>query len=339
MENPTPLAYKVASVWAQQAGRIDEAFALIDRARALAPNDPEIMISKALLLNTQGHAEEAEAELQRAIRLDPGYGPGTLRTLSMTYFNLTRYEEAIGAVERIKALGADETNDYITLVASLGQLGRSEGVAEAVARFNELAFKAGWDPMSVQESQWYWIVNLFHYHRPYVDRLVEGLRKAGVPEGAGMDLALDDYKKLIKRVNIGEFDVDGATEIDVTTAKALRDRGVPFVDVRAVPDYALGHVPGAVNLSLVFALSKETLAEVAGPDDEVAFYCHTKYCDYSAFASAKAVAWGYKRVYRFSGGFPEWKNAGYPIEISWWPRLSLPVSDSSSVALSNGETP
>jgi TolB-like protein/rhodanese-related sulfurtransferase/Flp pilus assembly protein TadD len=314
MEKPTPLAYKAAAVWAQQTGRIDEAFTLIEKAVALAPNDPEVLVTKAVLLNTQGRAEEAEAELQRAMRLDPAYGPGTLRALSMTLFNLGRYEEAIGAVERIKALGADETNDYITLVASLGHLGRSSGVADAVERYNELALKAAWDPMSVQESQWYWIVNLFHYHRPYVVRLVEGLRKAGLPEGAGTDLALEDYKKLIRRVAIGEYDVEGATEVDVATAKELRDSGVPFVDVRAAPDYALGHVPGAVNLSLVFALDRESLGKVAAPDAPVVFYCHTKYCDYSAFASAKAVAWGYSRVYRFSGGFPEWKNAGYPVE-------------------------
>ncbi len=315
MEKPTPLAYKVAAVWAQQTGRIDEAFALIDKARALAPNDPEILVSKALILNTTGRAEEAEAELRLAMRLDPGYAPGTLRILSMSLFHQERYREAIDAIERIKALGADETNDYITLVASLGHLGRSDGVAEAVDRYNELALKAAWDPMSVQESQWYWNVNLFHYHRPYVDKLVEGLRKAGLPEGAGTDLPLDDYKKLIKRVRIGEYDVEGATEVEPAEAKALRDRGVPFVDVRAQPDYALGHVPGSVNLSLVFDLSKEALAKVADPDEEIAFYCHTKYCDYSAYASAKAVLWGYTKVYRFAGGFPAWKNAGYPIEV------------------------
>lgn len=94
----------------------------------------------------------------------------------------------------------------------------------------------------------------------------------------------------------------------------MRDRGVPFVDVRAHGDYADGHTPGAVNLSLVFDLSKEALGKVVGPDDEVAFYRHTKYCDYSAYASAKAVIWGYKKVYRFAGGFPAWQDAGYPVE-------------------------
>ena len=100
------------------------------------------------------------------------------------------------------------------------------------------------------------------------------------------------------------MDVDGATEVDVATAKTLRDQGIPFVDVRAHVDYANGHVPGSANLSLVVDLSKEELAKVAGPDDEVAFYCHSKYCSYSALASAKAVVWGYKRVYRFRRRLP-----------------------------------
>ena len=106
----------------------------------------------------------------------------------------------------------------------------------------------------------------------------------------------------------------GRRRSNAEAAKALLERGVPFVDVRAHVDYENGHVPGAVNLSLVFDLTKEALAEVVTPDDEVVFYCHTKYCEYSAYASAKALVWGYGKVYRFAGGFPAWKNAGYPIE-------------------------
>ncbi len=168
--------------------------------------------------------------------------------------------------------------------------------------------------MSVTEAEWYWNGPLVSYHRPYIGPFLEGLRKAGVPEGVGTDLPFAEYVTLIKRVGRGEFDVDGATEVQPEEARALLDRGVRFVDVRAHVDYENGHVPGAINLSLVFDLKQDALAKVASPDDEVVFYCHTKYCEYSAYAAAKAVVWGYKRVYRFAGGFPAWKNAGYPIE-------------------------
>jgi rhodanese-related sulfurtransferase len=43
----------------------------------------------------------------------------------------------------------------------------------------------------------------------------------------------------------GEYVVEGVTEIHVATAKALHDRGVIFVDVRAAGDYDHAHIPGA----------------------------------------------------------------------------------------------
>ena len=43
--------------------------------------------------------------------------------------------------------------------------------------------------MTVQEALWYWSGDLLDYHRPYADMLAEGLRKAGVPAGAGTDVS------------------------------------------------------------------------------------------------------------------------------------------------------
>jgi 3-mercaptopyruvate sulfurtransferase SseA len=69
-------------------------------------------------------------------------------------------------------------------------------------------------------------------------------------------------------------------------------------------------------MDLVVAVSKEGLARIVDKDDEVVFSCVGKYCPYSAYACAKAVIWGYTRVYYFAGGIPAWKDAGYPVETS-----------------------
>ena len=58
LERPTSLAYTTAAVWAQQTGRNDDAFAFVDKAQALAPNDPEVLVSKALLFNATGRAAD-----------------------------------------------------------------------------------------------------------------------------------------------------------------------------------------------------------------------------------------------------------------------------------------
>ena len=172
------------------------------------------------------------------------------------------------------------------------------------------------DPLTVQEMGWWWYGDMFNYDDAYRERLQEGLRKAGVPEGAGTDLSLAEYKRLIVRSD-GLYRVTGAIEIDAPGAKALDDRGgATFIDVRAAVDFNNAHIAGAKNLSLPVRLSRENLAKLAGKDDEIVFSCMGKYCPYSAYASAKALLWGYTHVYRFAGGFPAWKDAGYPVEAS-----------------------
>jgi rhodanese-related sulfurtransferase len=160
---------------------------------------------------------------------------------------------------------------------------------------------------------WWWYGDMTNYDPAYRQQLVEGLRKAGVPEGAGTDLDLDDVRRLVHGSG-GYFTVDGATTIDVPQAKQLHDRGVKFVDVRAAQTFARGHVPGAYNLDVASALSRENLSRIIGKDEEFVLSCYGKTCPDSAYASAKAVLWGFKRVYYFSPGYPGWEEAGYPVE-------------------------
>jgi rhodanese-related sulfurtransferase len=107
-------------------------------------------------------------------------------------------------------------------------------------------------------------------------------------------------------------EVEGATTVDVATAKDLFDRGVPFVDVRSSNNFDSGHVPGAVHLSTAFDESE--LTQVASKDQEVLIYCDGPFCRRSSAACKRAVSWGWKEVYYFRDGYPGWKAAGYPSE-------------------------
>ena len=261
---PTALAYAISAQLLSQQGRYEEAFADVERAMVLAPGDADNHVAKAGLLNATGRAAEAEAEVRIAIRADPGFAPATLRTLAISLFNQGNFVEAAEILDRLTAQGSDVAVDYATLVSAYGHLGRLERVPELVARYDAIAIPAAYDPLTVQESAFDWYGVVFDYHRPYLLLMQAGLRKAGVPEGAGTDLALDDYATLIRR-DLGEFSVKGATKLTAAKARALHARGVPFVDVRAHADFDSGHVPGAASLSLVVDLSRETLAPVAEP--------------------------------------------------------------------------
>ncbi|MGF6156210.1 adenylate cyclase [Ensifer sp. KUDG1] len=314
MERPTPLAHAISAQVLAQQGRYDEAFAAIGRAVKLAPNDPENHVGMARILNATGRAAEAEQEVRQAMRFDPHPARATLRMLAVSLFSQGKYREAADTFEPMIETKSALLADYATLIASYGHLGRTGGIAALVDQYNRRAASNLGDPLTVQESAYEWYGSAFSYHRPYIARLQEGLRKAGLPEGAGTDLALADYAKFMTLTK-GELSVERTIKVDVTEARALLARGVLFIDVRAPPNYDNGHLPGAVNLSLVTGLSRESLAKVAGKEDEVAFYCHGRNCTHAAYASAKAIAWGYTRVYYFAGGFQDWDDEGYPLVI------------------------
>ncbi|WOS65913.1 rhodanese-like domain-containing protein [Sinorhizobium fredii] len=316
MEKPTPLAYAISAQLLAQQGRYDEAFAAIDRAMKLAPNDPDNHVSMARVLNATGHAAEAEQQARLAMRIDPHPPKATLRMLAVSLFSQGKYDEAADTFERVIEKKSDLRADYATLISSYGHLGRTDGIQALIDKYNKLATSFLGDSLTVQESAFEWYGSAFSYHRPYITRLQEGLRKAGVPEEAGTDLALDDYFKFMTLTK-GDLSVNRTIKVDVTEAKALLARGVPFIDVRAPLKYDNGHLPKAINLSLITGLLKESLAKVAGKEDEVAFYSHGKHGPYSAYASAKAIAWGYNytHIYYFAGGFLEWDDEGYPLVI------------------------
>jgi rhodanese-related sulfurtransferase len=216
----------------------------------------------------------------------------------------------------VLALQTDVADDYITLIASLGYLERKSAIPAAINKFNELSVSAGYNLLTVQMfGGWWWYGDIFDYDPVYRDRLMTGLRKAGVPEGAGTDIPLEKYRTLLHKVG-AYYDVAGATTIDLKQAKLLHDRGVKFVDVRAAKGFAGGHIPGAFNLDVATELSRDSLSHIVGKDEEFVLSCHGKTCPDSAYASAKAVLWGFKHVYYFSAGFPAWNEAGYPVEAS-----------------------
>lgn len=93
---------------------------------------------------------------------------------------------------------------------------------------------------------------------------------------------------------------------------ALRDGTVTLLDVRPGDEYALGHVPGALNVPLE-ELDRR-LAELPR-DREIVAYCRGPYCILSFEAVAALRAKGY-RIRRLMDGFPEWKAAGLEIEAA-----------------------
>jgi ArsR family transcriptional regulator len=85
---------------------------------------------------------------------------------------------------------------------------------------------------------------------------------------------------------------------------------VSVLDVRPEDEYALGHLPGAVNIEL-----RDLESRLADFDRgrEIVAYCRGPYCVLSYEAVAALRARGYN-VRRLEDGYPEWRAAGLPVE-------------------------
>jgi ArsR family transcriptional regulator len=92
--------------------------------------------------------------------------------------------------------------------------------------------------------------------------------------------------------------------------KRLREKSVTLLDVRPEDEFALGHLPGAINVPLK-ALERR-LAQLPR-NREIVSYCRGPYCVLSFEAVALLRNRGFK-IRRFEDGFPEWAAHGLPVE-------------------------
>ena len=155
--------------------RYDEALAESERAVELEPGSAEILTWNGFVLAYTGPHELAVERLRHAVRLNPR-DPGMYsryQALSIASFALGRYEESLESASRV-ARQLPEWHEACTFVlASLGQLGRTE---EAAPVLEETLLR--WPHYTVQYAA---------RRHPYRDmeargRLAEGLRRAGVPD-------------------------------------------------------------------------------------------------------------------------------------------------------------
>jgi len=266
MKDPTPLAHLVASGIYRAEGRYQEAITEATRAIALDANDSVGYRAMARVLIYAGSPAEAADFIKKAMRLDPRYPPSYLLYLGFAQFGMERFEEAAASLEQATKRNPDDEWGFLLLAAAYGQLGREQEAKSAMETFNGLRAKAGWSrPLTLQA------VGIWPFKKQTDrERLREGLRLAGV--GPGPD-PVADAENLISRTKEGLWEVEGATTADVATAKALFDRGVPFVDVRSDGSWKKGHIPGAVNLDSNHVFTEVELSKIVRKDHDVVIYC------------------------------------------------------------------
>lgn len=94
--------------------------------------------------------------------------------------------------------------------------------------------------------------------------------------------------------------------------RRARRRDVVVLDVRPPEEYAAGHIAGALSVPL--ADLRRRLADLPTGKQIVA-YCRGPYCVLAAQAVRRLRRRGFDAV-RLADGYPEWRDAGLPVEGS-----------------------
>jgi len=103
--------------------------------------------------------------------------------------------------------------------------------------------------------------------------------------------------------------------ITLGQAKALFDRRrAIFLDARPPYEYAVAHIPGAVNIPWEEIEYYAAQVERMPTDTTVILYCAGESCDLSIHLGDHLAQRGFTRVRVFFGGWLAWTDAGYPVE-------------------------
>ena len=116
----------------------------------------------------------------------------------------------------------------------------------------------------------------------------------------------------------------GAKLVSADDVVKLQASGAVVIDSRVAPEYAEGHIKGAINVpyreksnkAVDFDASQDDFNLAKLPADKAAtvvIYCNGPECWKSYKASVAAIKGGYTNVQWYRLGFPDWKSKNLPI--------------------------
>jgi DNA-binding transcriptional ArsR family regulator/rhodanese-related sulfurtransferase len=147
---------------------------------------------------------------------------------------------------------------------------------------------------------------LFVYYRladPTVFDLCTAVRQVAERRLAEMDQIVTQH--FSGRAEAGSIGIE-------ELRRRARSSDVVILDTRPANEYAAGHIAGAISIP-IDVLPRQVPA--LPKSKTYIAYCRGPYCVYADRAVDVLRASG-RRAHRLAEGFPEWRAAGYPVEIT-----------------------
>ncbi|MEK9136726.1 MAG: rhodanese-like domain-containing protein [Bacteroidota bacterium] len=120
-----------------------------------------------------------------------------------------------------------------------------------------------------------------------------------------------------QKVNIYQTTLQEANQAtpEITTEelrKILASGSEPVFDVRSAKEYAIGHIPGSINL---YEKEVEQIVQLY-PDKEahIVLYCNGPFCGKSKRTAEHLAKLGYRNIKRYQLGIPVWRALGNTVQ-------------------------
>ncbi len=172
--NPSlPLVYEALGNVHLFKKQHEKAVAAARRWVEIEPGNADAYANLAGALHFSGESEQVIPLIEKAMHLNPFYPFYYILYRGQAYLAMERYEEALEDLKRSAAHNPEALPAHLYLAACLGLLGKDAPAREALAEVHRI----------YREFLTAWVRIYFPYKRAAdSDRLIEGLRKAGLSE-------------------------------------------------------------------------------------------------------------------------------------------------------------
>ena len=155
--------------------RYDQAFASLEKAVALAPNNAEVYASFGQILNWFGNPERGLEMIEKAISLDTFAPPLWEFYAGVSHLLLRQYDEAVSRFLETIQRTPKFLHVYLQLACAYVELDRLDDASDAIKTALEIT-----PQFTLKE-----VARIFPYRDGEArNRFLDGLRKAGLPEGS-----------------------------------------------------------------------------------------------------------------------------------------------------------
>jgi tetratricopeptide (TPR) repeat protein len=180
-KHPSPSYYQLIAFLLIRQRKSDEAIDALQKGLALNPSHPWTLEALSHALSFNGRPGDGRAYIDAALRVDPGWNESRYHLAGLAAFGESRFEDATALLEKIDVRSPNPWPKFYglqLLLSAYGHLGNNVKIAATKKNLEMILTERSEGEPNLLKTQQYFVFK----HEADIERLLEGLHKAGVPD-------------------------------------------------------------------------------------------------------------------------------------------------------------